>query len=655
MAVRPQRAAAWLLAATATATAQAAPPPACEELRAALDRAASPASSDSAALRADPLYPYVQAARLRHALAAVPDGARDATLEARIRGFLARPTDEPVTRELSREWLAFLGERQAWTEFQAAAPEAPPDLSLQCYALQARLEQRDLDGLREAALALWLRERDTPPACAALFRWLDTPERLSDAEIEMRALFAAQSRAPLPAARADLLPPRRALIDFWDRLMAQPERELRRLGAGETVVPGLRLDDEAGDAAVEAFTRVARRDSRQARALFKPLLDLKMFSEAQRHRLRMLHALGLAYDFDAEAVKVFRDVPEVALDVTAREWRVRAALLHNETRWALHWLEAMPEPQRQEPRWKYWRARLLERHRPEQARALYAEVAQEREYYAFLAAERLKQKPDLRPLALPEDAVLQEQLAAVPAMRRARRLFECALPDLAAAEYRHALRERPAEARAQAARLVAGWGWHTPALLQLAALQLWDDLWLRFPLPYDPEIEAAAKDTGLPADWLYAVLRTESLYDPRAVSRAGALGLLQLRLPTARQVAQRAGLPRPERDDLFLPAVNIALGARYLREMHDRFGGHWALTLAAYNAGPQRIPDWLPQVPVEADVWIENIPYNETRTYVQRGYSALVMVGWRRRGEPTPLLPLLSPLPALKAEGTRIP
>ncbi|MGH8481871.1 MAG: lytic transglycosylase domain-containing protein, partial [Nevskiaceae bacterium] len=207
------------------------------------------------------------------------------------------------------------------------------------------------------------------------------------------------------------------------------------------------------------------------------------------------------------------------------------------------------------------------------------------------------------------------------------------------------LRDRAAGQRAQAARLAAAWGWHASSVQLLSELQLWDDLWLRFPTPHQAEVEQAAQDTGLPADWLYAVLRTESLYDPRAASPAGALGLLQLLLPTARQVAQRDGLPVPAREDLFRPEVNIALGARYLRDLHRNFRGHFVVALAAYNAGPNRVPQWLPRRTLDAEIWIENSPYNETRAYVQRALSNLVILGWRRTGEPTPVRPLLAPLP----------
>lgn len=651
MAFRPTAIALLLSCWGACADAQAPDPAAAAraEFRTALDSASQPAAAaDSAALRGHLLYPYVEAARLRYELSRVPRRQRLAGLERRLQAFLERQGEEPVTRELRRDWLGYLGERAAWADFERAAPTPPEELSLRCHALTAQLARKQFTALREAALEAWLMHRQAPPSCAPVFRWIDSAQHLSAVDIEQRARFAAQSRVPLPAALKDLPAPRRALLRYWDRLMAQPERELQRYVSGErpAELPAL-PDPEVADALLEAFTRVAKRDSRQATLLFPGLAQLP-FGEAHHGRLRREHALGLAYDFDLQALAAFRDVPEPALDPLSHEWRVRAALWHRDWPWAQRWLEAMPEPQRQEPRWRYWRARMLERHYREQARALYEEVAREREYYAFLAAERLGRKPDLRPIPLAADAARQQALAADPAMQRARELFRSELPALAGAELRHALRERDADDKAQAAGLVAGWGWFEPAVRLLSETQRWDDLQLRFPLPYEREIETAAKESRLPGDWLYTVLRTESLYDPRAVSPVGALGLLQLMLPTARQVARRSGLPAPQRDDLFKPDVNIALGARYLRELLERFEQRFILTLAAYNAGPHRVPDWLPEQAVEADIWIENIPYNETRTYVQRALSSLVILSWRRTGDPARLAPLLQPVAAPK-------
>jgi soluble lytic murein transglycosylase len=646
----------WAAAAGAQGAAEQAAPgqdPVRAEFRAALD-AAAPArrAPDSAALRAYVLYPYVEAARLRQALAAVRGTAREPALEKRIQEFLARSGEEPVARELRRDWLEYLGARQLWPSFQAEAPAVLTDTGLRCYALAARLAQAPADGVRDDVLALWLTHRERPPACDAVFAWLDAPGRLTAAEIESRALYAARNRLRLPATLPEMPLDRRAVVLFQDRLRAAPERELKAFLAGPPPPSPRPGDAELAEALVTAFDRLARRDSRQARALFPGLVKHPLFTAAQRNELRLAHALGLAYDLDEDAVAVFRDLPEETLDALAREWRVRAALLHREWRLALKWIDAMPPVQRDEPRWRYFRARLIERNHLKKAREIYAVLANEREFYGFLAAERLGQSPELRPRPLEDDPAAQAELAALPGVRRAQELLRCERPELAMAELRYALRDRTAGVRAQAARLAAGWGWHAPAVLLLGEMQLWDDLWLRYPRPFDPQVEAAARDTGLPGDWLYAVLRTESLYDPRAVSKAGALGLLQLMLPTARAVAQRAGLPAPARDDLFRPDVNIPIGAHYLRELQAGFHERFVVTLAAYNAGPNRVPDWLPRETTDAEIWIENIPYNETRSYVQRTLANVVVQGWRRSGQPTALLPLLKPLaPVAVADG----
>jgi len=130
------------------------------------------------------------------------------------------------------------------------------------------------------------------------------------------------------------------------------------------------------------------------------------------------------------------------------------------------------------------------------------------------------------------------------------------------------------------------------------------------------------------------VMRQESLYRIDAVSSAGARGLLQMMPDTARRTARAFKQPKPSDDALFDPNVAIVLGAAHLREVLDRFGGQTIAALAAYNAGPNAAARWIPPQPVEADVWIENIPYNETRTYVQRIVWHNLVFNWLKSGEP---------------------
>jgi soluble lytic murein transglycosylase len=153
----------------------------------------------------------------------------------------------------------------------------------------------------------------------------------------------------------------------------------------------------------------------------------------------------------------------------------------------------------------------------------------------------------------------------------------------------------------------------------------------------------------MPADWIWAVMRQESLYRKDAVSRADARGLMQMLPSTAAAVARRWRLPPPRRESLFDPAEAVPLGAAYLRELLDRHAGQLILTLAAYNAGAASVGRWLPPRSMDADIWIENIPYTETRAYVQHILEHIVAFAWVGDA-PLPrlggLMPAVTPAPA---------
>lgn len=146
-----------------------------------------------------------------------------------------------------------------------------------------------------------------------------------------------------------------------------------------------------------------------------------------------------------------------------------------------------------------------------------------------------------------------------------------------------------------------------------------------FPLPFKPD-----SDLVEPA-LVLAVTRQESQFDTRAVSPAGARGLMQLMPATAKKVAKRAKAPYSKSRLTRDPDYNIHLGSRYLASLLDRYGGNHILALAAYNAGPSRVRRWIaahgdPRKPeIDAVNWIERIPFSETRNYVMRVLESLVV------------------------------
>jgi soluble lytic murein transglycosylase len=189
-------------------------------------------------------------------------------------------------------------------------------------------------------------------------------------------------------------------------------------------------------------------------------------------------------------------------------------------------------------------------------------------------------------------------------------------------------------ARTQAIQLAARWGWYDQAIATASQQKVFNDYELLYPQPYDAEVLSAAKLTGLSPQLIYSVMRQESLYRRDAHSSAGARGLLQMLPETARRTASKWKKPRPSPDDLFNPVVNVPLGAANLRGLVDRFGGQTIVALAGYNAGPNAAARWMPSESIDPDIWVENIPYNETRNYVQRILWHNVVFSWLKTGEP---------------------
>ena len=311
----------------------------------------------------------------------------------------------------------------------------------------------------------------------------------------------------------------------------------------------------------------------------------------------------------------------------------------------------MPESLRSQNRWRYWTARAREASGDgDAARAEYSAVMSTDNWYAVLSAARLGQRfsPTFQEIELDKRAI--DELAREPGFLRTRELLLCDLVSEAGTEWGIAYERLAPAQQVQAIGLADRWAWHHQSIAAAAQQSLYNDYPLLYPRPYDKEVRAAARLTDLPEELIYAVIRQESLYRADAGSSAGALGLMQLLPTTARRAARRWGLKEPARTDLLLPSVNVPVGAAELKSLVDRFDGQTLLATAAYNAGPGAVQRWLPATAMDNDIWVENIPFNETRTYVQRVAWHTLVFEWlddrRSRDVETWLGRLRLPAPA---------
>lgn len=597
-----------------------------------------PDQPDSTDLQQYLLYDYLVAARLRRDLQRAPDDA----LDVRIAAFVDAHADQPVSRALRREWLISLASRGRWEEFLArTGPPGPgPDAVLQCWRFAGRLATGDRDGLVETMLARWMAPRPQPPECEAPYAWLRqqgaiTPDRARE---RTRAALAEGNWRVARESVEDVAESDRAALLLWIRLLQSPKEDLQALAreARRPVEP---------QALVAGFTRFAVQDNAAAAALLPALLARNDLPGGVRGELMRAVALGAAYSRLPGSLDAFDQVPEEQVDGAVQEWRVRAAIWAGRFDRALSWLQDMPKDLAAQPRWRYWRARALEQEAGREAAVpAYEELASLRDYYGYLAADRLHRGYSIGAKPLVVDRRMLETLTQMPGLQRAHALFDCAMIDEATVEWAVALSGAGPPLRVQAGILAHRWGWYAQSIATLAQQGKWDDVTLRYPRPFSRLVMHASHRAKVPADWIYAVIRQESLYRPDAVSTAGARGLMQVMPGTASMLARRWKIHYASPDALFDPATAILLGSLHLRDLLDRYQGSLPLTLAAYNAGPVPVARWRAARTVDADVWIENIPYVETRTYVQRALEHVVAFAWVRHAKLPRLSELMPPV-----------
>jgi soluble lytic murein transglycosylase len=603
-----------------------------------------PDTPDGAALESYPIYDYLVAARLRRDLGLSPNDALDTAID----GFLHSHEGQPVGRALRRQWLASLAVRRRWDWFLPRSVDVT-DPALICDRLAGRLATGDTERLGADALARWSLPQRQPPECAPVIAWLHQQGLLTPPLLEARARaalaadnpsFARELIAEVPAERA-------AALLQWLQLLESPKASLNVLAA----TPGAAVEPEA---LLAGFTRLSNSEWAAAGAVLPALEARPDLTALQRGRLRRAFALGAAYARQPGAVAAFDRIPADQIDPQVQEWRIRAALWSGAFNKVLEWTDPMPAALAAQPRWRYWRGRALAATGAADAAApLFADIAGMRDYYGYLAADRLHQSYNLNIRPIPEDPIVQTTLASDAGLIRAHDLFDCDLTDEAGVEWNVALATARPAVKVQAAQLASRWGWYAQAIATLAQADSWDDVPLRYPRPFTAEIAAASKLTQVPSDWILAIIRQESLFRKDAVSRADARGLMQMQPATAYAVARRWHWAPPTRDGLFDPAVAVPLGAAYVRELLDRYGNQLDLSLAAYNAGPVSVARWLPSQPIDADVWIENIPYAETRGYVQHVFEHIVAFAVMRDAEPPRLSALLPPVQPAATGGDR--
>jgi soluble lytic murein transglycosylase len=311
-----------------------------------------------------------------------------------------------------------------------------------------------------------------------------------------------------------------------------------------------------------------------------------------------------------------------------------------------------------EPQALYWMGRAAEQQQHSEAQEHYKKLCQRHRftYYCQLARERMKGLPDPEApleatMVSPEltkdggttTVVTRADIAQQTAYRRAVELRTLGLDADAAQEVAWLTERysRDPDALVALSTMLNEVGAYHQAL-RLARARFRDQLertggtfapslWnVAYPTGLLPTIKLQGAK-GVDPYLIAAIIREESQYDVKAVSRVGAIGLMQVMPATANTVAQRVGLPAVGREDLFDQETNIRIGVRYVEQLLEQFSGNVVYTIASYNAGPLAVGSWIAQYRGQGqDEFVELIPYQETRQYVKRvlrAYREYVRLG----------------------------
>jgi soluble lytic murein transglycosylase len=535
--------------------------------------------------------------------------------EDEVTRFLNDHEDYPFNYHLRAKWLSVLAQRKDWRNYLLYF-DGRENTRYKCLAFQARLNLGLEQGINEEIKKVWLRGYSQPKKCDQAFEYFLETYPQADQVIWLRIDKAFKARRPSLARylAKKLDAEGQAIVDTWYQAHLRPERYLHSLSETADEIQTRQI-------VIHALDRLARKDSLSALELWSGLEHKFEFDSEQRDQIELRIALSAAYQHLTEAGELLSSLPVELKNDQAHLWLARIYLRDQNWQGLIDTVETMPDHLRQENEWQYWLARAFESlDHGLKSSEKFEILAGNSSYYGFLAADKvnLPYRIEQENAATIEDFAEADFLAEHPHLLRARELYFLNRTIDARREWFQALRHLNAEQIKQAAVLASSWKWYDGAIKTVAKTSHRNDFSLRFPMPFKQQVFDHADARQLDPSVIYGVMRRESLFDPMARSSAGALGLMQLMPSTAKSVARSLGMKRPRQSDILKIDNNINFGTQYFRTVLNRFDNNVSLAAAAYNAGPLNVKRWLPQTDImSADLWVETVPFKETRNYVQ--------------------------------------
>jgi len=542
-----------------------------------------------------------------------------------VQSFIQDNLDRRASYDLQRSYLYYLARNQHWSEYLSFYPRLPNSLDLKCFHFQARLAGGQADEIWTDVQKTWLTGDSLPNACdSVLDHYLDS-KQISQILILQRFYLAYANN------KRSLMSYLITLMDKENELLAKQLYALHKAPQNLLNSPLFESKEDASHQfLVASIKRLAKKDIELGLNAYLSYERKKSFTSAEQINLQK-YLISRIMSSDELTLFPWLDETLSALgDIPLTERRIRYAIRLNNWPDIEYWLGQLSQVnskhvnrKKLDSKWVYWQARVLEeKQQQSQADKLYRDIATERNYYGFLAAQKLGldyqfnanivngQQQDLDHL--------KAQLAHIDELYFHQHMY------LLKREWRVLITGKSINLQRQLGLFAFQRGWAHLSVVASILSKSWDALNIRFPAANPQLFYANANLYELDSSYIYAITRQESSFDEFANSPVGARGYMQLMPQTAKETARKIGLKEyKKRSQLTVGDINVQLGAAYFDGLLTRYEGNRVLATAAYNAGPNRVDRWQGSKDGRAeqgltmDSWIEAIPYKETRRYVK--------------------------------------
>ena len=536
--------------------------------------------------------------------------------------FIDKPS--PLTRKLREKWLYQLAYNKDWAAFSRFY-RGSDDSTLQCYAQTAAYNQGHHEEALARAKKLWLSGGSLPKSCDTLFATMLKNNELNNTLIQKRIALALE---------ANNLSLARYLLKQYKPARIQDAELLTGIYQHPARVGLLKPGPFQGEFYLYGLKRMVQNDMDGAVDLMTVAHTHHIMSDTQEQKFLAHLSLYKAMRNQPDTPQWFAKVKPAFYNETLLEWEMRFALTHHQWRKVVYLISKSNS--RREPNNQYWMARALEAlGEKETANVLYKQLAAKRNYYGFLASLKLKQKPSFENEYTPNNP--GTLLPYKPITDQIKALYLSHQTVDASRLLNDFVSELPKHEKSALAYWVANHlHWHGKSIYLSSNDALNNQLSLRFPLPYQDSVREYAKNYQIRPAFIYAVIRQESSFQEGISSPAGANGLMQLMPATARHIAKQAKIPYASQKQLFTSQKNIHIGTAYLQTLSKQFRQHPILMAAAYNAGPRQVNYWLKNhTPTEMDIWIETLPWRETRNYLKNILAFYTVYQYRMNEKPS--------------------